>query len=177
MIGQISDSLYLPLDLDAPRYNIVIESNIKEFSMYSTKILWVEDDYLEPFEAALKAAGYNLDRAFFLSDAIEFLEKDHYDLILLDVMIPLEAEDMKMGFTNCNTEGGNKSGLEFYRRYREHFRKENTHVLVYSILGDPELRSSFTKADLPERNFLNKISASNVNDLLFAIEDLLTSDR
>lgn len=142
--------------------------------MTSYRLLWIEEDYLAAFEAALGAKGYTIERAFFLSNAVACLEKEKYDLILLDVMIPIEEEDVELGFTGANTSGGDRSGLEFFRRYCTRLKTLDVPVLVYTICGDdPKVKQDFVDLGLPPENYVDKVSASNVNDLIAHVERIL----
>jgi len=138
------------------------------------RILWLEEDYLDAFEAALRVRGYEVDRAFFLSDAVGLLDKNRYDLLLLDVMIPIEGPDVDLGFTSDNTQGGDRSGLSFYEKYRDRLVSLDLPVLVYTICGDiPDVKKSFVELGLKPENYIDKVDASNVNDLLQHVDRVL----
>lgn len=144
----------------------------------SAKILWLEEDYLDVFEAAIIDMGYILKRAFFISDAIHILKEENIDLLLLDVMIPIEEEDVKLGYTDENTKGGNLSGLEFYRKNIDKLNKLKIPVLVYTICGNMEdVKREFIKLGLKSINYMDKVTSSNVNDLLLNIERIIKENR
>ncbi len=56
----------------------------------SKKILWVDDeiDSLKPHMLFLEKRGYKLIGAISGDDALELVKKNHYDLVLLDEMMP-----------------------------------------------------------------------------------------
>jgi len=131
------------------------------------RILWVEEDYLDAFQMAMESKGYDVTRAFFLSKAVQDLEKSAFDVLLLDVMMPIEEEDIAIGFTPEATRGGNESGLEFFRRYNEKILDSKVPVLVYTILGNVgEVREKFIRLGLNPRHYIDKVGSSNVNALL-----------
>jgi CheY-like chemotaxis protein len=147
--------------------------------MGSYRVLWVEEDYMDPFESALELKGYEVVRAFFLSEAIEELKKGPFDLVLLDVMIPIEDEDVDLGFTYESTKGGTESGLAFYQWLRAELGAgKKTRVLVYTILDDDvDVRRRFIELGLLEENYLSKVNTSNVNDLIWQVERVLRYKR
>jgi CheY-like chemotaxis protein len=146
--------------------------------MAAYRLLWVEEDYMEPFEAALRAKGFDVERAFFLSDAVERLANDIFDLLLLDVMIPIEGEDLKLGFSDENTFGGDRSGVEFFRRYQENLRSRQIPTMVYTICGDDaDVKREFVELGLDPRNFVDKVGDSNVNTFLAHVERVLRGRR
>ena len=56
----------------------------------SNKILVVDDDILvlEALEELLKSSGYEVRVATRGQEALEILEKEHFDLLILDVVMP-----------------------------------------------------------------------------------------
>jgi DNA-binding response OmpR family regulator len=58
--------------------------------MMSHKILVVDDDILvlEALEELLKSSGYEVRVATRGQEALEILEKEHFDLLILDVVMP-----------------------------------------------------------------------------------------
>jgi len=56
----------------------------------SHKILVVDDDILvlEALEELLKSSGYEVKVAVRGQEALEILEKEHFDLLILDVVMP-----------------------------------------------------------------------------------------
>ena len=142
--------------------------------MSAFRILWLEEDYLEAFEAALQSKGFSVTRAFFISDAVKQLEESRFDLLLLDVMIPIEDQDIRLGFTKSTTAGGDRSGIAFYQKYRDKLNSEGIQVLVYTILGDnDETKQAFVDLGLKPENYIDKVSSSNVNDLIQHVEKAL----
>jgi hypothetical protein len=139
--------------------------------MAKQTILWVEDDYLEDHEDALVAKGYDVDRAYLLSDGARKLAERPYDLLMFDVMMPIERADIEMGFTAEATDRGNCAGIEFYGRYRDELKRRGTAVMVYTILGgNAAVKHDLTELGLPAANFIDKVAASNVNDLIHHVE-------
>ena len=54
------------------------------------KILLIEDDLFirEMYESELKRAGYKITACSLGEDGIKALQKDRFDLVLLDIMLP-----------------------------------------------------------------------------------------
>ena len=133
-------------------------------------LLWVEEDYLEPFEMALRT-HYDVARAFTLAQAEKAIDHRRFDVVVLDVMIPIEEEDLAYGYTVVNTTNGDHSGLEFYRRHAKHFRAAGTVVLVHTICGDDSgIRKQFLDLGLPAHLFVSKVSFCSVNELTGLID-------
>jgi CheY-like chemotaxis protein len=142
--------------------------------MDAFRILWVEEDYLEPFEEAMTKKGYEVKHVYFVSDAVEYLKNEGVDLLLLDVMIPIEEEDFQYGFNADSTSKGMRTGLTFYKKYHEMLKARNIPVLVYTICGNlPEVKEEFTKIGLPDNRYIDKVAQSNINYLINHIEDAL----
>jgi len=138
------------------------------------RILWVENDAMLAIDEALRGEGYILDHAYFLSEAEDYLKKNVYDVVIVDVLMAIEPEDIAAGYTAVATLRGNEAGLAFYRRHREDFEKMRAGLLVYSVLGnEPDIKKKFMDTGLPEKNFLYKVSEANVNYLFQHIERIL----
>lgn len=76
-----------------------------------TKILLVEDEVMlrDAFTILLKANAFDIDAAANGAEALELCKKEQYDLILLDLMMPvldgvgfLEQANLKENYPNTN---------------------------------------------------------------------------
>lgn len=142
----------------------------------ATRILWLEDDKLPAIEASLNDAGYIVDRAYSLMEGDECIDKNEYDLVLIDVLMAVEPEDIAIGYTAKITNKGNKAGIAFYRRNRQKIIDMRAAVIVFSIVSDEEeIKEEFKALGVPECNILYKTSESSVHDLLGHIERVLQS--
>jgi len=85
----------------------------------SRRILWIDNDriFLSPHVHRLVVEGYAVEQAFTLSEGLEKLKERRYDLVILDVMVPVREQEEDL-FPPGETDLGRKSGLAFYRRFR-----------------------------------------------------------
>ena len=142
--------------------------------MALTRILWVENDLMPAIDSALRDDGYDLDHAFFLSEAEEYLAGAPYDVVIIDNLMAIEPEDIEAGYTAEETGRGNKAGLAFYRRHVSDLHEMRAGVLVYSVLGnDHAVREEFVEAGLAGENILYKVSEANTSYLLRHIDRVL----
>jgi len=83
------------------------------------RILLVEDEAIirEPFTLVLKAHNYDLDTASNGNDALELYKKNTYDLILLDIIMPI-----------CN-------GVEFLQKSEIQYAKPKPRVVMLTNLA------------------------------------------
>ena len=83
------------------------------------KILLVEDDLLirEMYESELIRAGYQVTACSSGEDGIKALLKDHFDLALLDIMLP------------------GINGLEVLKQIKQHPQTKNIRVVLLTNLG------------------------------------------
>ncbi len=90
--------------------------------MKQSNILVVDDSNtnIVLLEAILADRGYKIDTALNVNDALQCIEKQKPDLILLDLLMP------------------KISGFEFLEQLREDERTKDTPVIVISALSDEE---------------------------------------
>ena len=87
--------------------------------MNKRKILVIEDEKLmnRTIEFQLKKDGYEVDTAFDGKTGIEKVEVNHYDLIILDIMLPY------------------LNGLEILAKIKQNPGKEKIPVIIISATG------------------------------------------
>ena len=85
------------------------------------KILWLDDDptQVKPFLEKLKEEGYWVKVVSTLTETESLLNRDRYDLFILDVMISTESLDEEKRFQPDKTEYGRKLGSYFFLKYKE----------------------------------------------------------
>lgn len=86
------------------------------------KILIVDDSTTNQvlLEAILEEEGYSAQTAFGAVEAIKLMEKNQFDLVLLDLLMP------------------HVSGFDFLKKIKENSAFANTPVVVVSAVGSPE---------------------------------------
>ncbi len=108
------------------------------------KILLIEDEkeMAEMYRDVFKRAGFEIKLALTAEEGWELLEKEQFDLILLDLLLPKE------------------SGLSFLKRLRENEKTEKLPVVVLSNYDAADTRDKAfelgIEAYLMKANFVPK---------------------
>ncbi len=86
------------------------------------KILIVDDSTTNQvlLEAILEEEGYSAQTAFGAVEALKLMEKNQFDLVLLDLLMP------------------QVSGFDFLKKIKENSAFANVPVVVVSAVGSPE---------------------------------------
>lgn len=128
--------------------------------MSAWQILWIDNDraYIRPHVKALEAEGYQVTILDTVSEATNLLTESDYDLVILDVMIPMSELDEADGYSPELTDCGHKTGLAFYIRNRDSMIERHIPVMVVTIRIDQSVVDEFIAAGLPQRCFVNKYS-------------------
>lgn len=117
-------------------------------------ILVVEDDksLSEAYSIILGSAGYETALAFDGVEALKLLEKDQYELILLDLKMP------------------HMDGVQFLKEYKKRYKDRQTKLVVFS---NYDLQNEVKQAyELGIDKYFLKSWASP-NDLLKIIEEVI----
>lgn len=123
-------------------------------SVKAGTILVVEDDksLSEAYRIILKSAGYDTVLASDGIEALNSLEKDEYDLILLDLKMP------------------HMDGVQFLKEYKKRHKNRQTKLVVFS---NYDLQNEVKQAyELGIDKYFLKSWASP-NDLLKIIEEVI----
>ena len=118
------------------------------------KILLVEDDLLirEMYESELIRAGYKVTACYSGEDGIKVLQQDHFDLALLDIMLP------------------GINGLEVLKQIKQNPQTKDTKVVLLTNLGqEAVIKTGF---DLGAIGYLIK-SAYNPDQIVAEVKNVL----
>lgn len=139
------------------------------------KILWLDNDpgYLQPYLYVLREEGYDVTVAPTLSRADYLLRTRRYDLLLLDVMIPIVDVEEEARYPPSQTENSLKTGLVFYKVNRELLDRSSTQVLVMTVRMDSSIREEFVALGLPPHCFATKLELAYVDDFLNRIKSMI----
>ncbi|MEO8383218.1 MAG: response regulator [Acidobacteriota bacterium] len=142
-------------------------------------ILWVDNDpaHIYPFSLALADAGYVVTSARTLFSAAELLRLGSYDLLILDVMIPLTDEDESQAYSPEWTDCGDKAGLAFYQRHRDELVTRRVPVLVMTVRVDLAIVEAFVAAGLPRSMFVSKMSLRDTASFLEKIRVVIDEGK
>lgn len=140
----------------------------------SSKILWIDNDkiFLVPRIYRLQVEGYFVKQVLTLTEGLKELEKEGYDLLILDVMMPIQEEEDEL-FPPATTNFGKEAGLLFYKRYKEMIEKKGITIFVLTIREDAAIRDKFLDAGLPEKNFMTKSEGADTAVFLARVKELL----
>lgn len=118
------------------------------------KILIVEDEtaFLYALQSKLSILGYEVKTSTTAEEAIQIIEFDKIDLIILDILLP------KM------------DGFDFLREIKSKSKTKNTPVVIVSNLSDKENIAS--GIDLGIKDYLVK-SEYNLDGIVSKIEELI----
>lgn len=123
------------------------------------KLLWIDDQAstLKVQQEVIEQAGHTVDMASSADEAAEMLRKNHYDLALIDLVMPCDGL-----FGDLQTMGGLRTGVFFAQYVRLHFPELPIVILSISEPStyDDELLFSngirrFRKQDFPGKSILN----------------------
>lgn len=95
------------------------------------RVLVIDDDRHFATGAAeeLRLAGFKADYALSYTEAIERLKSVHYDVVSLDIMMPIEPHESIYE----QVDSGRQTGLLIYRELRR--LSPDTKVVVFSVLA------------------------------------------
>lgn len=134
------------------------------------RILWIEDEayQLEGMIRPLRKSGYEITTALDAKDALNKMEKIEFDLLLLDVLIPIGSRCEKSIMPDCSAE----IGLGFL----EKLKKDNFKIppiILFSVIDysqvEKELKEKFNVVKvIVKRNYLPTNLKDDV-DLIFNI--------
>jgi len=142
------------------------------------KILWLEDNFYSIMSyVEVLSLEYGVDGRRTITDARLAIEKNRYDLFIMDIMVPTKNEEEERSFPPEITEKGRKTGLIFYRREKERLDRQGTKVLALTVSSDENLRREFLEAGLPEGSFATKYALREIPVFLAKIRDILEERR
>lgn len=141
----------------------------------SKRVLWLDNDvaYVSPYKETLEGEGYSVTVARTVNEAHAYLDGGHFDLLILDVMIPTKEADEEEVYPPSVTDYGHKTGLVFYRRNRERLNAANTAVLIMTVRLDENVKNEFLESELPAGNFATKFALRDVNVFLEKIRSII----
>ena len=140
-----------------------------------SKILWVDNDpaYIDPYVSALVDRGDEIKIVTTARAADSVLDKETYDLVILDVMIPTRSAEEEEIYNPEETDNGLKTGLVFYRRNRQRLMLTDTPILVLTVRLDRLILDEFLKEGLPAECFRTKMSLREVDKFIDRVASLI----
>lgn len=142
--------------------------------MIARKILWLENEpqLHEMFADYLRLQGHEVRFATRVTEAESLLGSGQFDLLILDVMIPLWDEAEEERYPPHLTDRGSLTGLHFYRLMQKDPNLRRCPVLVYTLRSDVPLVEAFRQEGLPDGCFANKFDYQAPEELLRKVEEI-----
>jgi CheY-like chemotaxis protein len=139
------------------------------------KILWLDNDrgLSGPYVDFLRESGYEVQPFETAAEAEEALSREHYDLILLDVMIPTLSDEEERAYPPDETQLGYRTGLIFWKRNKSKLAERGVPVLVFTVRLDEGIKEEFKAAGLPDASFANKMEIGEPAPFLSKIRSLI----
>jgi len=109
------------------------------------RVLFLENEEIlvEDLPILLKGEGLDVKSTTSIAEALEWFAKEDFDVVLLDIMMPL-AEDMDAEQLNHGLE----TGIEVARRMRA--IKPDVPIVAFTVLSAPEVLTEIRKAGVVE---------------------------
>jgi CheY-like chemotaxis protein len=140
-------------------------------------ILWIDNDipFIRPYVNNLRKRADNVDAVASLSEAEDLLERNNYDLVIVDVMVPTQNEREISDYPSGESDFGHQTGLMFYNRIKRRFGPNLPKVLVMTVRLDQDIKDLFVKSGLKQENFLTKYSVREIPRFLEKIDSIVSS--
>jgi DNA-binding response OmpR family regulator len=136
-----------------------------------TRILWIEEQYSEYDlldDLRVLAGGRDsVDAAPTMKEGYRLLTEEHYDLVLLDLMLPWTEQQYDAGLIQLN---GGEWLLDQLRHSRDWATSQDCYVLVLTARGDKEtlvrvkdllgLRGEILNKPLPGEAILERVQSA-----------------
>jgi CheY-like chemotaxis protein len=138
------------------------------------KILWLEDDmaYSVEYKKGMPE-DFEMTLVHNVTDAEREIKEHQYDLLILDVMIPIWDQELK-DYPPDLTESGYKTGLVFFKRMKSVLEEKNTPVFVVTMFMDDKIMHEFIGIGLQSGCFATKYSLREMGDFRDKITELLS---
>lgn len=145
-----------------------MEQNVK-------RILWIDNDtrYIYPFEVALKTNGYDVTVVPTVSEGAALVTATKYSLVIVDIMIPVTEEEEATDYPPSMTDETHKTGLVFYKRYRDMLAQRGIPLIVMTVRVDQGIADEFAKAGFPAGAFVRKFEVRDSDVFLEKIRAVL----
>jgi CheY-like chemotaxis protein len=110
----------------------------------SKKILMVDDEleYIEAHIQALKDEGYEVEKVMEVDHAVQVLDKDKFDLIILDMLMPPSESDRETPNIELR-----ETGLRLYITIRETLQLRDIPILFMTVLRDKTIIKKIKDAE------------------------------
>jgi CheY-like chemotaxis protein len=117
------------------------------------KILFIDDEpeFANPQAEALEEIGYDITMAIDYDEALEYLNKSEYDLIILDLLIPPSEVE------STETEEMVEVGLKLYEYIRVTKRMTHLPIIFLTVVRDTDIVSKLADRERAYGHKLNHL--------------------
>jgi len=143
------------------------------------RILWVDNDqaYIWPQVVMLQQRGLVVDLAETVTEAEEMLAQYTYDLLILDVMIPVTESEERGAYPPELTEETHNTGLVFFKRHVGALNKVGTRIVILTVRIDDAIRRHFVSEGLDKDDFKTKLDMRYTPDFVTFVFNALAKPR
>ena len=123
----------------------------------AARLLWIEESEIERETVVqlLAQAGIDVVVAERVAEAERLLDQGGFDLVILDVMMPIEEEDEARGY-GAEGEGGMETGLVLLGRMSRQIFACPKGLMVVTMRLEDGIRDKFIAAGVPPSRFFTK---------------------
>jgi CheY-like chemotaxis protein len=116
------------------------------------KILFVDDEpeYAEPQKEALEDEGYSVTFAIGPGEAMEWLHKKSFELIILDLLMPPRELDSEADPV--------ETGLKLYQEIRQQEKFKKIPIIFLSVVRDLEVIAQLTEEERTNGHELKRLA-------------------
>lgn len=138
-------------------------------------ILWLDNDpgSTHSYVQMLRRIGYQVESVDTLMKGEEALGERHYDLLLLDVMIPTRGIAEEARYPPEETKMGYEAGFAFFEKMRDRLHAAGTKVMLLSVRPRADLEERMQRLDPKEVTYQGKIAMRDSRVLAKKIEELI----
>lgn len=141
------------------------------------KILWLDNDaaYVRVYVKELQSQTepYEVTPMSAVSEAEACLDRETYDLLILDVMIPTKNEAEEQEYPPEETEHGLRMGYCFYKKHRRRLADAGTKVFVLTARIDEPIKQDLMKEGLTAEQIMMKADVSGLDEFLAKVEEMI----
>ena len=103
------------------------------------KILFIDDEpeFVRPQVTALEDAGYEVTLETDPDEAVALLQKQEFDLIILDLIMPPRREDRERGDQELDFA---ETGVKLHQEIRDRLRLVDIPIVFLSVVRDLDIR-------------------------------------
>jgi len=137
------------------------------------KILFIDDEpeFVRPQITALEDAGYAVALEMDPDEAVALLQKQEFDLIILDLIMPPRQEDREQGDQELDYA---ETGMKLHREIRDELGLVDIPIIFLTVVRDQDIRREISQRERKYKQkprFLTKPARSS--DLVAEVQRTL----